>query len=270
MDEDTRMGIDFMRYGLYVSVAMNFLFGIIVLMWSYDPSGDPSEMACFITIFALASGILYLIAIYKLYEGAERNTVKHERKVNRAVVLIIIGFFFGMVSPSIDGASLIALRNSMLLRSSTKLIQQISYALAMVLLIYELAGKKARKYLYGGASILILGSIFNLGWSFFFIPQDGEILDVLLVTLRMLSGLMLLLAVGYFIISVGYTKTAKSPKRTGGSVSKKISVKKECPNCGSQEFTKYLDGSGYCESCEKTIKGTDKLDKKELEEEKPG
>lgn len=254
MDDDTHMGIDLIRYGLYVSIAMNVLFGIFFLSWSYDPRGDPSELACFIAIFALVAAVLFIVAIYKLYKGANNISFEHERNVKAAVVLIIIGFFFGMASPSLDGSSISALRSSMLVGSAAELIQQISYAVAMILLVYEIAGEKAKRYLYGGASLLIIMSFSRVAWSIFFIPQEGEIIDVLLTTLRMLSVLMILLALGYFILSVGYTKTVRSPRVSSKKRSKTIFSKKKCPNCGSEEFTGFLDGSGYCKDCDKTFR----------------
>lgn len=257
LDDDTHMGIDFVKYGLYVSIVMNVLFGIFFLSWSYNPRGDPTELACFLGLFALAAGILFLVGIYKLYKGRESVSFEHEKKVKTAVVLIIIGFFFGMLSPSLDGGSLDTLRSSMIIGGGADLIQQIGYAVALILLIYEIAGEKARKYLYLGASLLIIGSFSRLAWGIFFIPQEGEILDVLLTTLRMLSILMLLLAVGYLFMSIGYTKTAKSPEGISKTRSKAISSKEKCPSCGSKEFKRYQDGSGYCEYCGKTLRSNE-------------
>jgi len=265
LDDDTHMGINLMKYGLYVSTVMNVLFGLFFLSWSYDPKSDPSELACFLVLFGLTAGLLFLAAIYKIYKGADKRTIKHEDKVNIAVVLIIIGFFFGIVSPSLNADSLSALRTSMFLSSGADLIQQLFYGLAVIFLIYELAKEKARRYLYIGFSILMIVSFSRLFWSIFFIPQEGEILDVLLVTLRMLSILMLLLALGYFFLSLGYVKTAKSPKRKEKTESSTISSKEECPNCGSEEFTSYLDGLGSCESCGKTIRSGEKDRKEDLE-----
>lgn len=209
LDNQTRMGINFMRYGLYVSIVMNVLYGIFFFIWSYDPRGNLSRLACFLGIFAIAVGVLFLVAIYKLYKGAESSSFEHAWKVKIAVVLIIVGFSFGIVSPSLQTGSIEAFRSSMLTASELGLIQRISYAFAMVLLIHELAGKKARRYLYVGASLLIILSISRLIWSAFFIPQEGAIEDVLITTLRMLSILMLALAAGYFFLSVGYTKTVR-------------------------------------------------------------
>ncbi len=267
MDEDTRSGIDFMRYGLYISVGMNALFGIFFLAWSYDPRGDPSELACFLVIIGLAAGILFLAAIYKLYQGKENISFQHERNVKTAVFLIIIGFFFGLASPSLDGGSLSALRSSMVLGSSVELIQQIAYAAAIVLLVFEIAREKARKYLYVGASLLIIGSFSRLAWGILFIPQQGELLDVLMATLRVLSVLMLLLALGYFFLARGYTKAARSPRQRRKTESPAIFSKKKCPNCGSEEFTGYMDGSGYCENCGKTFRSGDES-KKEKDQKK--
>ncbi len=73
------------------------------------------------------------------------------------------------------------------------------------------------------------------------------------------------LAAGYIFLSVAYTKTLKSSKTISESDRKVVvtSSKNRCPNCGDKDLTKYLDGSGYCESCGKTFKSAEKFRREE-------
>ena len=249
-DDDTQMGLDVMRYGLYFSIFMNVLFGIFFLFWSYDPGDDPSGTACFLSILSIIAGILYLIGIYKLYKGSEKVSFEHEKNVKLAVVLIILGFIFGLASPSMNFGSIEAFRHSMMVGGGLEMIQQICYVLAFLYLVFDIANKKARNFLYVGTALLITISFSRVIWSIYFIPLDAELNDVVLTTLRMLSVITLVMAVGYFLLSMGYKKVATAtPEKKSEEESQGVPFKKECPNCGSEKFTKYLDGSGYCEFC---------------------
>lgn len=266
-DSDTQMGLDVMRYGLYVSTFINVFFGIFFLHWSSEPVDDPSSTVCFLSLLAIISGILYLIGIYKLYQGSKKVSFQHEKNVNMAVVLIILGFVFGLASPSMNFESVEALRHSMMVSGGLEMLQQICYVLAFVYLVHDIAKKKAKNFLYIGATLLIIMSFSRVIWSIYFIPLEAELTDVLLNTLRALSVMVLIIAIGYFLLSMGYKKVASPTiEKKSEAEGQGVSFSKRCPNCGSEDFTRYLDGSGYCEYCGMISSDEeDSMEKKDIE-----
>lgn len=249
-DDDTQMGLDVMRYGLYITIFFNVIIGVFFLYWSFDPVDDPSSTTCFLSVLAIIAGILYLIGIYKLYKGSKKVSFQHEKNVNMAVVLIILGFVFGLASPSMNFESVEALRHSMMVSGGLEMLQQICYVLAFVYLVHDIAKKKAKNYLYIGAALLIIMSFSRIIWSIYFIPLGAELIDVLLTTLRALSVMVLVIALGYFLLSIGYKKVATvTPDRNSETENQGAPLKKVCPKCSSKEFKIYPDGSGYCEYC---------------------
>ncbi len=249
LDDDTQMGLDVIRYGFYVTIVLYVISGLFFLYWSSDPVDDPSSIGCFLCFFPIILVILYLVGIYKLYKGSKKVSFDHERNVNIAVVLIILGFIFGLASPSLNFNSIEAFRHSMMVSSGLEMVQQICYVLAFIYLVIDLAKKKARNYLYVGASLLWAVFLFRVIWSIFFIPSEGELVDVVLTSLRMLSVVMLVIAVGYFFMSMGYKKATYTQEKKSETDSEEELFKEVCPNCNSKEFTRYSDGSGFCEYC---------------------
>jgi len=206
LDEDTSSGLDYMTYGLYVYIFLYVITGLSFLSWSYDPGRDLTGFICFISLVGFGGAVLFLAGIYKIYEGADRFSQAHKNKVNIGVALIVIGFLANLANPSIQAGSVEQLQRSVILQGSASLITQICYALAPVLLIYELVKESTKKYLYAGSSSIILISLGRLIWSLHFVDTGAELETLLLHILRMLSVMMILLAGGYFLLALGYRR----------------------------------------------------------------
>lgn len=263
LDDHTRSGLDFMVFGFYAYILLYALTGISFLAWSYEPSEDIGGILFFVGLVAIAGSILFLVGIYKIYKGSDKVFREHQKKVKISVWLIIIGFLIKLLSPSLHFSSIEALRSSLIATGIASLITMLCYSIAPILLIYELARESTKKYLYTGGGLIVAASLFRLSWALAFIDIQTDMEVAVISTLRVLSVLMLIIAGGYLFFVLGYRKPIKSIEKKSESSEtvlsepskSSLSSQDECPNCGSKEFRKYLDGSGYCDNCGETFSG---------------
>ncbi len=266
----TISGLGFMTGGFCIYALSALIMGGVIYAWSADPRDDPMTLLCFPLLVSLIAIIFFLYGILQIYKDALMISYDHRSKVKIAIILIIVGFVFNQIGSSMDYQfrTVDALQSSFVDRGIFSLLTNMAYGLMPVVLVYEIADSKAKKYLYLGASILIGLSLVLLVLYSSYLITNGDVDEVAFRGLRMTSLATIFTSVGYLSFAFGYRRVAESLREREKSdkiepkigYSKEIetshgsemfanSKKQKCPMCKKNELDVSSDGSAYCENC---------------------
>lgn len=240
--DDTKSGLGSMTAGFLIYALSALVDGGMMYLWAGSPRGDPTSI--FSTLIRFLALIFFLYGIYKIWKDAQNISYEHRTKVKWAIALVILGVIFQLIS------------------RITYLLTIPIYGIMPVLLVYELADAKAKKYLYLGASILIVLSLGALVLiSSYTDPEFGE--KISSTVIRIMALAIGFTSVGHLSFALGYSEVSKiveEREKKSREFSAKIGYSKEieesekpevseCPECGEKTLDVRSDGSAYCENC---------------------
>ncbi|MFQ5910795.1 MAG: hypothetical protein ACE5IJ_08785 [Thermoplasmata archaeon] len=155
----------------------------------------PLALICIAGILVLVVIIFYLLLLYEMYVGRYEFGEKHATRVSAAIILIIFGVIFTIVTGffgggigteytggpdtfTIDAADF---RNELAISSGLGIVGSVAVTLGLVLFALELIGKEKIYLLWVAFGLTVLASVLGTLATLIMLPSEGtlELQDVL-------------------------------------------------------------------------------------------